>query len=109
MIVMLQGSICGFRAARTFSFFMTSATGLAAPWKDTTSTPSFNLANVIPMAAGNEGVRVLRERWSVCFRVSKVDRNAAPLRTRREAIPSLPHWQGQSPAVKTLSRPRSAS
>lgn len=82
---------------------------ISAGMQKAASASYFNLANAMLMAVGNEDVHLLRERWGFGFFMSKVNCNVGPLRAYKLAWLSLPHWLGQSFAVKTHEPPSPSS
>jgi hypothetical protein len=78
---------------------------ISAGMQKAASASHFNLINNMLVAAGNEDVHVLRERFGFGFFMSRVNCNVGPLRFYKLAWLSLPHWIGQSFVVKTHEGP----
>jgi len=78
---------------------------ISAGMQKAASASHFNLINKMLVAAGNEDVHVLRQRFGFGFFMSRVNCNVGPLRLYKLAWLSLPHWLGRMYVVKTHERP----
>lgn len=61
----------------------------------------FNITNDLLIAAGNQDIRVLRERFHLQRFMTKVNCNIDPLKPFNLAFVSVPHWFGNTYVVKT--------
>jgi hypothetical protein len=61
----------------------------------------FNITNDLLIAAGNQDIRVLRERFHLQRFMTKVNCNIDPLKPFNLAFVSIPHWLGNTYVVKT--------
>jgi hypothetical protein len=61
----------------------------------------FNITNDLLIAAGNQDIRVLRERFHLQRFMTKANCNIDPMKAYRLGVVSIPHWLGNTYAVKT--------